>query len=256
MLHELQQDFLTGLFDPQQQLPILQYIKQMEGKTAADQFAIYRGSVTGGLTKALAEIYAVCQKLVGKEFFDAIIGHFISHQRSYSPDLNDYGAQLSEFIGNFPAAASLPYLADVARLEWAWHRAFNGEDAPHGDLDSLSKLDQDQYPSIIFHLAKNCALLESVYPIHRIWETNQDDFKGDKQVNLDEGGVRLIIWRHGLTMHMDPLDDAQWALLTELNQQQFFAHVCEKFSQIHTNDDIGTVLSSILQRGWITSFST
>lgn len=255
MLHELQQDFMTGLFDPRQQLPILQYIKQTDGKTAADQFAIYRSSVTGGLTKALAETYEVCQKLVGKEFFHAMIGHFITHQRSYSPDLNDYGAQLAEFILDFPPAASVPYLADVAHLEWAWHRALNGEDAPHGDLDPLSTLDQDQYPSIIFHLPKNCTLLESVYPIHRIWESNQDDYKGDNQVNLDEGGVRLIIWRHGLTMHMDPLDDPQWALLTELNQHQLFGQVCEKFSQTHTNEDIGIVLSSILQRGWIASFS-
>ena len=254
MLRELQQHFFHGLFRNQNDSPILELIDDSGARSPVEQLAVYRDSVFGGLTKALAGIYPVCRKLVGERFFDAMAGRFIVQIPSCSPDLNDYGDELAAFIAGFPPAAPLPYLPDVARLEWAWHQAFNSADRPGIDMQALAEIDEARREHIVFRLAKSTTLLASAYPIHRIWEVNQDEYKGDDSVDLDEGGVKLIVWRHDLTMRIDPVKASEWRLLTELAQGRSFGRVCERFSRHHPANDIGAVLAGAIQRGWIASF--
>lgn len=254
MLRELQRQFFDGLFGDQNDSPILELINDAGARPPAEQLAVYRDSVLGGLTKALAGIYPVCRKLVGERFFDAMAGRFIVQSPSYSPDLNDYGSELAGFIAGFPPAASLPYLPDVARLEWAWHRAFNSADRPGIDLQALAEIDEARRGHILFRLAVSATLMASSYPVHRIWEVNQDGVKGDNSVDLDEGAVKLIVWRHALTMHIDPVDEPEWRLLTELAQGRPFGQICRRFSRVHPGADIGALLAGAVQRGWIASF--
>ncbi len=254
MLRKLQQHFFDGLFGKQNDSPILELINDAGARSSAEQLAVYRDSVLGGLTKALAGIYPVCRRLVGERFFDAMAGRFIVQSPSCSPDLNDYGGELAEFIAGFPPAASLPYLPDVARLEWAWHRAFNSADRLGIDLQALAEIGEARREHILFRLAISATLMASSYPIHRIWEVNQDGYQGDGSVDLDEGGVKLIVWRHALTMHIDPIEEPEWRLLTELAQGRPFGRICERFSRYHPANDIGAVLAGAIQRGWIASF--
>ena len=130
----------------------------------------YRETTLGALADALAAIHPVCVRLVGEDAFRQLARRCARERPSRSPDLNDYG-ELADFIEGFAPARALPYLADVARLEWALHRARH---AAPGDGPTI---------------------LVSPYPIDRIWTTNQPDWEGDTEVRLDEGGVRLAIGR-------------------------------------------------------------
>ena len=50
-----------------------------------------------------------------------------------------YGASFPAFVAHFPPAASVPYLADMASLEWAWHVAYHAEDAAPLPLGGLAR---------------------------------------------------------------------------------------------------------------------
>ncbi len=63
-------------------------------------------------------IYPVCCQLVGEIFFNATALSFINQCPCLSPDLGDYGKQFPDFIANFEPVKHLPYLSDVAHLEW------------------------------------------------------------------------------------------------------------------------------------------
>jgi hypothetical protein len=127
---------------------------------------VHRETTLGALAGALEATYPVCARLVGPEFFHAAARRFAREVPSRSPDLTDYGAELADWLAAFEPARALPYLPDVARLEWALHRA--------------------RYTGAT-------ALLESPFPIDRIWETNQPGFTGDDRVSLDEGGAELRV---------------------------------------------------------------
>ena len=71
---------------------------------------------------------------------------FVRGHASTSGDLNVYGDEFGEFLADYPHAANLPYLADVARLEWAIdeaQRAIDRPREPEAVLAALSALPPD-----------------------------------------------------------------------------------------------------------------
>ena len=255
MLHDMQNYFVNAIFDGAEGSPIHDFIGEQNNRSIEAQIAIYRGSIFGGLIKALAETYPVCKKLVGEKFFDTMVCHFLKKFPSLSPDLNDYGVELADFIESFSPAASLPYLADVARLEWAWNIAFSGADTTAGDFFRLAELTPEQQLAIRFLLPEDSTLLAFEYPIYRIWQVNQDDYEGDGEVDLDDGACHLLIWRYEFSMRIDVLDEPQWLFLRRVREGNLFSTICEDLICKYGNVDIGNLLSTSIQKGWVTGFS-
>jgi hypothetical protein len=163
-------------------------------RTAA-RLAVYRGNVYGNRIKALAAAYPIVRKVVGGEFFDAMAREYARAHPAASGDLNEYGERLAEFVAAFPHTQDLPYLPDVARMEWLAHRAYYAADGAAFDPERLAGLPASRYADLRPALAPACALLESDWPLARIWTVHQDDFDGGIDVDLDAGPDRILIHR-------------------------------------------------------------
>lgn len=257
-LHELQELFYQAVFEPGQNNALVdeisEHINTSPGLSATDHFKIYRDSVTATLERALREIYPVCCRLVGEQFFNAMGLEYSRTQPSYSADLAEYGASFADFISAFGPAAELPYLPDVARLELAWHLAFHSKDEADLDIEALSNVSEQEQGKIVFQLPCSAELIVSEYPIHRIWQVNQSDYTGDDQINLDEGGVKVLVWRQGYTMRIDPLEHSEWRLLTAIQGGNNFHTICTTIPGLEGDPDIVGILPMLVQRGWISGF--
>lgn len=253
MLRELQKNFFAGIYSRNHADDVLEFIEDGDTLNAADLLTVYRGSIFGGINNALAEIYPVVKKLVGDTFFDMMMLRYIKQHPSHSPDFNTYGEHMAEFISLFTPAASLPYLADVARLEWAWHQAFYAADNQTLDFTTLGNVNAAQQDTIIFQCQPGSSLLSSDYPVHHIWQANQDD-STQQHIELAEGSVQLLIWRKGLDMHIDVLGKEQWQLLSLIQKQLPLGEVCEQFAALHPHTDFNEVLSDSITNKWIGGF--
>jgi hypothetical protein len=213
-LAELQESFVAAIYGGG--LPPGDWIRE-DGLAAAERFQVYRRNTFTNLENALRIDYPVVERLVGGEFFDAMADEYIRGHPSTSGDANDYGGDWPGFIETFPPARALPYLADVARLEQAWNRVFLA--AEHDPLDParLVALDESAFVDLVFRLHPASALVDSVYPVHRIWQANQPDAP-DTTVDLDAGGVRLLLLRRGTAVEMHPLGAGGHAFLHTLAQ--------------------------------------
>lgn len=251
-LFELQQLITQQLNHPQPQQP-LPALYAPAPLDATERLAIYRRSSTAALLTALQDAYPVCTRIVGADFFRAMALHYIQHTPSRSPSLDDYGADLAAFIAQFPHAQTLPYLADVARLEWAWHNAARGADWQPLDGQALAHISSEDYEHLVFTLPDNSALLASPYPIHTLWMVNQPDYPDEPIVDIDTGGVALLVWRQTLTPRIDMVDEAVWPLLCALAQQQNMAQLCAQFTQ---QDDqfVAHTLATWVACGWVAGF--
>jgi len=110
---------------------------------ATDRLDIYRNTILASLTKALRLCYPAVLRLVGEEFFEAAVQLFITQHPPETACLDQYGGDLPEFLRYFQPAASLPYLADVARLEWSISSALHAPDAEPLDLSKLASVSPD-----------------------------------------------------------------------------------------------------------------
>jgi uncharacterized protein len=177
------------------------------------RLGFYRGNVQANAAKALRNAYPVCAALVGDAFFDGLAQAYATREPSASGDLNEYGAGLGAFVAAFPPAAQLPYLADVAALEWHVHRAHYAADGAMLDVRDLAAADPERFGLLHAKLHPACALLASPWPVVRIWAMHQPDYAGEFAVDLEDGGERALVYRPRFRAEVMALDTAAFAFL-------------------------------------------
>jgi hypothetical protein len=173
---------------------------------------IYRNNYRGNLHDTLAGAYPVIAQLVGEEFFRYLTRHFIAQHPSRSGNLHHFGAEMADFVSSFEPAGMLPYLPDVAALEWACHRAYFAEDAPTLDIARLAQIPPEQYPDLILRTHPSCHLVRSGYPVVAIWRAHQPGAESDFQIDLDSGASLALVCRMNDVVIVNELSaaDADW----------------------------------------------
>ncbi len=211
-LRELQLAFAAAVFEAQERPRIAGAIDAC-GMDPEQRHGIYRNNILHNYREALRDVYPVVERLVGREFFGFAADRYIPRHPSHHGNLHCFGGEFGAFLDGFPPAAGLPYLADVARLEWSVHESFHAADHAAMALDRLAAVPAEELPRLTFTLHPACRLLESRFPVHRIWQVNQPGVKADETVDLGAGGVRLLIRRRDYAVELEAVAAAEFALL-------------------------------------------
>ena len=180
---------------------------------ARDRLALYRGNVQVNARKALANAYSICARLVGDEFFDGLAFEYATREPSTCGDLNEYGARFSAFLESFAPIAQVPYLPDVAQLEWCVHRAHYAADAPALDIAPLAAVPADRFDALPVTLHPACALVESRWPLSQLWDVHQPGFEGEFNIEFDAGPNRMLVYRPAFRVQVASLDAGSFAFL-------------------------------------------
>lgn len=162
------------------------------GLSGAQRLNIYRNNTFITLTDALSKTYPVINKLVGDEFFTFTAHEFIKQSPPRQGPLFEYGEDFPSFLNQFDPASSLPYLADVAYLEWARNTSYHAADATPLALADLSNISENNLTKLFFKIHPSCRLITSEYSIDLIWKSNQPD--GElKEIDLNQSANVLVI---------------------------------------------------------------
>lgn len=190
-----QAEWMAALLTPTSASP--PGLSTWNGSDPTKRFDVYRNNVTVSLIDALADSYPVVQALVGEAFFRAMAAEFIRHYPPSSPVLVWYGEEYPDFLANFPPVAGLPYLADVARLEWLRVESWHAADAKPLSQEALISLlsDEAMLAHICFTLDPALRVLHSAYPVVSIWSVHQgqDPAEGMKRVDLTCSQSALLV---------------------------------------------------------------
>lgn len=209
-LPELQRAFAAGVLADS--TAMVRHIR--DGRfPAARHLQVYRNNVFENLAGALRAVYPVVERLVGTGFFGYAADGYIRRHPPASGNLHDFGDSFAGFLADFEPARELVYLPDVARLEWAWHRAFHAADHASLAIERLAAVPPEQYGKLCFKLHPSVQRIASDYPILRIWQVNQPAYTGDMAVNLADGGIQLLVVRRELEVVIEPLSAGDDALL-------------------------------------------
>lgn len=135
----------------------------------------------------------------------------IDYVKSTPPEkasLLTYGKSFIDFLAEHPQCGSLPYLADIARIEWLYIQCFYGPDDEPINMNHLLEVDEDQLAQVTFTQHPNCYLLNSEYPVLEIWQANLEDEV--QAIDLDEcEPSQLLMYRdedlNVVPVHLQPL---------------------------------------------------
>ena len=161
------------------------FVAQLASGEGDGRLAIHRHHIARSLGRVLAGTFPTVKTLVGEDFFRQTAEAFVARHLPTQPVLAEYGAGFPDFLAAEEPRHRLPYLADVAHLDWALNVAFHSARMPAGDLRGVG-------PETVLKFTPGAATLRSPYPIDRIWAASQADAP-EGEVDLGEGATCLLV---------------------------------------------------------------
>ncbi len=222
-----------------------------DGLDPAARVAIYRNHVFVTLTEALESMYPVVVRLVDQRFFAYAADRFIRDSPPAGPCLFEYGESFADFLATFPPCRHLAYLPDVARLEWALNHALHAEDAVALDPRWLGAVPPDEVGRLKLRLHPSVSLLESEWPIDRIWRANQPGADPEATVSLHEGAARLEVCRREDDVLFRPVAAGTYAFRRALASDLALESAVEAARSADPSFDLTSALSDLLDDGLI-----
>jgi len=192
---------------------------------AAARFMIHRGNFVESLVNALGHTYPAIKTICGEHNFRVLAGAFVRAHPPRRPELMAYGGDFAEFAaGHAGAMSDFPFLADLARLEWALHDAYFADDAPALAPETLGAIEPERLPALVLALHPAARIVASErHPIHTIWAAAA---KGDALPDpltlsgplrssgpLPEGGEAVLVARTSGPVEAFRLDAGEAAFL-------------------------------------------
>jgi hypothetical protein len=221
----------------------------------AERLSIYRHNVFSNLRGALSDLYPIVKKIVGGTFFAVMADYFIRVTPSRSGDLNEFGAEFAAFIKAYTPASDLPYLVDVAKMEWAWHCAFHAADVNALDLARLASVPAESHAALKFALHPSAQLLASPYPLWNIWRVNQPEYEGYMQLDWKTPGDQLLVFRPDVEVEMRQLDATSFAFLSALRDGDSLDAAAEKAFAVDEQFPLQVKLIEFVQMNLVVDFS-
>lgn len=248
-----QADFAAALLDPG--LPCPAGLRAWNGSDPSVRFAVYRNNVVSSLIDALADNFPVAQALVGEEFFRAMASVFVRSHAPKSRLLAFYGDALPGFIDVFEPARSVPYLADVLRLELVRLRAYHAMDAQALDPDLVQRaLSQaEQLPRLILRLHPSVQVVASRHAVVSIWASHQDGADLDlADVDVAQPQQGLVL-RQGLDVIVVPLSSGGASFCLALLDGAPLGEAAATALQAEPGFDLAAMLSDLFGHCAVTS---
>lgn len=165
--------FAAGLLDPDRPPPGT--VSGPRGKAAVRRYAVYRNNVTFSLIEALAATFPATRRITGDDFFRAMARFHVRETPPVSPLLFEYGRDFPDFIARYEHARSMPWLADVARLERDWLDAYHAADATPLAPEALAAIPPERLGATTFAPHPAARIFRSPHPAVTVFAVNRAD---------------------------------------------------------------------------------
>ena len=220
---------------------------------ARARFAVYRNNVASSLIKALEARFPVIERLVGEAFFKGVAHAFIRTHPPRSPVLMEYGEAFPAFLAAFPPAQGLPYLADVARIEYARGEAYRAADAEPVAPAALAEFAEADPAALCITLHPSLRLVASDHPAFTIWRMNQPSAT-PQRITAPQPETTLIARPHDavITRAIAP---GEAAFLAALQADPHFAQAAESTHARDCACEPGLALGRALSLGLVSALA-
>jgi hypothetical protein len=216
--------------------------------SAAARLGIYRNNLREGFVKALAAEFPVLEKLVGAEFFRHTALEFQLQHPSRAGDLTHIGAPLADFLRARFGDGDFAWLPDIAELEWALECVAVAPDCAAIGPASLAGIPAHRYQDLVFEPNPATRLVESRFPVVRIWQTNQPGVP-PQTVDLGAGGDQVLVRRRGADLEFVHLSPADFSLARMLARHTPLGLATDASLAVDATFDLARALRALIIAG-------
>lgn len=192
--------------------------------SAVDRLDIYANMYFFRLRDSLAEDFPTVSAVLGRDAFHNLITDYLLAHPPAHFSLRYAGQHLAAFVATWSPGAGRPFLADLARLEWAILEAFDALDEEPIDRGQLTVIPPESWPQLRFEVTASLQLLDLGWTVQVPWSCIQEE----RSMELPRSQPTwLRVWRQERKVYQSPISVAEHAALQALRTGEPFARVCE-----------------------------
>lgn len=251
-LRQSHSEFAGAIFNPHSGPP--SDVTSHTGRHPMRRFNVYRNNVLSSLSDVLEAYFPVVTRLVGEEFFRAMAREYIRDNPPTSPMLSRYGENFPSFINQFEPVCDLPYLGDVACLEWLRLRAYHACDRKPIVARDLEQIPACSAADVVLELHPSASIKASQFPIVSIWKTNtlDDDVR---TIGINVGAEAALVMRPALQVLVIPLTEGIQAFLRALRASVSLGKAAQYALARDGSFNVQFALAGLIEVGAFTSFA-
>ncbi|MDH5722715.1 MAG: putative DNA-binding domain-containing protein [Alphaproteobacteria bacterium] len=244
-LNEFQKDFKGIMLRPLSQVD--EAASQFKDNFVNDhipvneRLKIYHNNVLGSLSKNILTTYPLLEALVGENFLKTLAREFVMENPPQSACLHYYGEEFDIFLKKHASTQSMPYLSDVATLEWALHKAYHAADDSPMSTDDFSAIEPDSLADTTLTLRGSLSLIASPYPLQAIRDMCLKKTEDAPDMTIDHN-TRIMVWRQKLEVNILPLEDDEFMMLSEIKKDKSLGEAVENTLNAYPDFDFAAFL--------------
>jgi len=238
--------FQDALLGRSQDIPMS--VRGNARESAAAMFGIYRNAYWSRLAESLAVDFPGLKALMGDSAFDRAARAYIAKHPSRHPSIRWAGRKLAGFLASEAPFREDPWLADMARFDWALAFTFDASDAPAVGISDLASVPAEFWGSVRlqFHPTLDAfrvstpvdearpRLLEAAGPVDRTARCEQ----------------ALMTWRIEYDVKFRTMDLLEFAALDAMRGGATFGDMCELVA-CALNPQTAPLRAAQILQGWL-----
>lgn len=188
------------------------WLRVPTGKTPDVRLGVYVHGYPARIREALAESFPAALHVVGQGSFARLTERYVARVALGSSNLNQAGERLASFLEGDELVNKLPFLPDLAELEWRIACAFHAREEQAMDATLLAAWSLEDWEQAVLRFQLSVSVLRSAWPVHDVWEQRETPV-GEIDIDLRDRPQNVLVFRAGLGVRcMTVVDDEAFAL--------------------------------------------
>ena len=212
-------------------------LNTQRGTAGAERLAVYASGYLARAREALLEAYEAVHYVVGESAFSSLAMNYAERYPSHDYNLSVFGRHLPELLKCSPLAQHLPFLRDLACLEWAVREAFHAFDQLPLGTDRLFSLSLEEWERSRLIFQPSVSAVASSWPILDIW-TSRTQPRRSLNVDLKNRPQQVLVYRNRGAVTCELMNVYQKTILKGLLAGRTLGDVCAEVAEMAGDADL------------------
>ena len=209
-----------------------------------DRLGVYSNNCHQSWHRSICQSFPALKAVVGEAYLLSLARRHRQEATIYPHDLNDYAGDFQRWLQSrhqLFASSELPYLADLAKLEWLHLQSHLASNTPSNPWPA----EQEGLDGIYLQRSLHTMCMRSEWPVDRLYRYWQQQSLPDA-ISHHGADILLAVFRCDYETRMQQLSQAEFDWLRMLDVPRAIPDLIDRFGT-----EMPSLLSSSIDSGWV-----